>query len=284
MSADSTSAHFQPIPAQRRLQHIGLVGAVLALLVLAASILLRLTTEIDPLGRSSSTLAPLHENLARLLHRLSASGVALLALWAVVLSWKYRRLTPHWLQATVWIAVSILSLAVIGPLSSGYRLGVVTVVNVSFGLLLLMSFWWLREAALLGPGPAMPLSRFSWAALAALMLQVITGASASAWAMQGVHWPSFVHLACLVFVLILLGVVLLGQYHRPWQRKRSVVLRVLLASLVVTGYVLMSQDRRPVWLSLLHALLVPLLAASLVSLLKHSHRPSPSADDRPRPT
>lgn len=257
--------------SQLWLQRIGAAGALLALLILAASILLRLATVFDAQGRSSSTLAPLTEQTVRMAHRLSASGVALLALWAVVLCWRCRRVAPQWARPTAWIVVSTLILAVIGPLTSGYRLGAITVLNVSFGVLLLMSFWWLREAALLGLSRPTPLDKFSWAVLAALMLQVLTGASASAWEMQGLRWPTFVHLACVVLVLILTGVVMLDQCHRPWQRKRSFVVTSLLAAQVVAGYVLMAQDSRALGLSLFHALLAPLLAGALVSLVNHGH-------------
>jgi heme A synthase len=257
--------------SQLWLQRIGAAGALLALLILAASILLRLATVFDAQGRSSSTLAPMVEHIVRLAHRLSASGVALLALWAVVLCWRCRRVAPQWARPTAWIVASTLILAVIGPLTSGYRLGAITVLNVSFGVLLLMSFWWLQEAALLGPNRPTPLDKFSWAALTALLLQMASGAGASAWEMQGLRWPAFVHLACVVFVLILTGVVLLDQYHKPRQRTRSFVVVGLLAAQVLVGYVLMAQDSRTLGLSLFHALLAPLLAAALVSLVKHGH-------------
>lgn len=258
--------------AQRWLQRIGAVGALLALLILAASMLLRLATVFDAQGHASSTLPALLEQSARLLHRLSASGVALLALWSVLLCWQCRRVAPHWARPTAWVIACTVVLAVIGPLTSGYRLGVVTVLNVSGGLLLLMSFWWLREAALLGLGRPASLDKFAWAALLALLLQVTSGAGASAWEMQGLRWPAFVHLTCVVLILILCGVVLLDQFNRPGQRQRSWIVSGLLLAQISGGYVLMAQSSRTLGLSLFHALLAPLLGGALVSLVKRGHR------------
>lgn len=271
MTASTPPANSAATRSQIWLKRIGAAGALLALLILAASILLRLATVFDPVGHTSSSLAPLLEQTARLLHRLSASGVALLALSAVVLCWRCRSKAPQWAKPTAWVVACTLLLALIGPLTSGYRLGAVTVLNVSFGLLLLMSFWWLREAARLGLCRPAPLDGFSWAALVALLMQVSSGAATSAWAMQGLQWPGFVHLASVAFVLILTGVVLFDQFNRPGQRHRSLVVAGLLATQALVGYVLMAQDRRTLGLSLFHALLAPLLAAALVSLVKHGH-------------
>lgn len=270
--------------SQHRLQRIGAAGALLALLILAASMLLRLATVFDAQGHASSTLPALVEQSARLLHRLSASGVALLALWAVLLCWQCRRVAPHWVRPTAWVVACTVVLAVIGPLTSGYRSGAVTVLNVSGGLLLLMSFWWLREAAGLGLTRPAALDRFSWAALAALLLQVASGASASAWAMQGLRWPAYLHMASVVLVLILCGVVLFDQRHKPWQYRRAVAVAGLLLSQLLAGYLLMAQDSRPLGLSVLHALLAPLLACALVSLIKHEAGASQPCADQPPPT
>lgn len=271
MSASTPLSTSIATRSQIWLQRIGTVGALLALLILAASILLRLSTVFDAQGHASSTLPALLEQSARRLHRLSASGVALLALGAVLLCWKCRHVAAHWARPTAWVVVCTVLLAAIGPLTSGYRLGAVTVLNVSCGLLLLMSFWWLREAARLGLQRPAPLDNFSWAALAALLLQVASGASASAWAMQGLRWPTYTHLASVVLVLILCGVILLDQFNRPGQRQRSGVVAGLLLAQILAGYVLMAQDSRTLGLSLLHALLAPLLAGALVSLVKHGH-------------
>lgn len=249
-------------------QRIGALGSLLALIILGASILLRLTTVFDPQGHASSTLAPAFEQAARMLHRLCASGVAVLALCAVVLCWKQQHAPAQVAKPTAWIVVSTLTLALIGPFTSGYRLGAITVVNVSCGVLLLMSFWWLRESAAGAACTRKPVDGFSWAAIAALLAHVSTGAAASAWEMQGVRWPAFVHLAGAVFCAILIGVVLLDQRRRPALTWPTFAVAGLLAAQVLVGYLLMWQDQRSVGLSYFHAMLAPLLAAAFVSLVR----------------
>ncbi len=255
--------------ARTWLRRIGALGALLALIILGSSIFLRLTSVLDPQGHASSTLAAPLEQAIRLLHRLCASGVALLALSAVVLRWKQRPAAPQTSQAVFGIVAATLILALIGPLTPGYRLAGVTVVNVVCGVLLLLSFWWLRDWAASGPAGVRPFDAFSWAALAALLLQVGTGAAASAWEMHAVHWPALVHLACAVLCAILIGAVLLDRRSTPGPGGRGWLVAGLLAGQLLLGYLLMWQDPRSVALSFFHAMLAPLLAGALVSLLKH---------------
>ncbi|MEI7538985.1 MAG: hypothetical protein WCJ76_17335 [Comamonadaceae bacterium] len=250
-------------------RRIGALGALLALIILGASILLRLTSVLDPQGHASSTLAAPLEQAIRLLHRLCASGVALLALCAVVLCWKQRKAAPpRMTQAVLWIVAATLILALIGPLTPGYRLAGVTVVNVLCGVLLLLSFWWLRESAAPGSVAGPPLEAFSWVAMVALLLQVGTGAAASAWAMHAVHWPARVHLASALLCLILVGVVLLDQRSKRAPDGRRWVVGLLLSGQFLLGYLLMWQEQRSITLSFFHAMLAPLLAGALVSLLR----------------
>ena len=172
-------------------------------------------------------------------------------------------------QAVLGMVATTVILALIGPLTPGYRLAGVTVVNVGCGVLLLLSFWWLRESAAPDAAGNRPLDAFSWAAMVALLVQVGTGAAASAWEMHAVHWPALVHLASGLFCAILVGSVLLDQRSKPGPLGRRWLVAGLLAGQLLLGYLLMWQDERSVALSFAHAMLAPLLAGALVSLLKH---------------
>ena len=250
-------------------RRIGALGTLLALSILGASILLRLTSVLDPQGHVSSTLAAPTEQAIRLLHRVCASSVALLALCSVVLCWRQRQAAPSRMtQPVLWIVATTVILALIGPLTPGYRLAGVTVVNVGCGVLLLLSFWWLRESAAPDAAGNRPLDAFSWAAMAALLVQVGTGAAASAWEMHAVHWPALVHLASGLFCAILIGGVLLDQRDKSGTGGRRWVAAGLLVGQLLLGYLLMGQDERSVALSFFHAMLAPLLASAFVSLLK----------------
>jgi len=148
--------HFAPaqprrLTAAQSLQAIGTVGAVVALVILAMSALLRLTTVFAADGHTVSTLPGMVEDTARLIHRLAASTVGLLALWATVLCWRQRRLLPHAVIPVVALVAATLVLALIGPLTPGYRFTAVTVANVLGGTVLLASCWWLRERLAAAP-------------------------------------------------------------------------------------------------------------------------------------
>lgn len=248
------------------LQRIGACGSGLALTILGASMLLRLTTVFALDGHAISSLPPGIEYATRLLHRLAASGVALLALCAVTLCWIRRSSAAQLTRPTAWIVASTVILALIGPLTPGYRLSAITVVNVTGGMVLLMAFWWLRESVITAATMHQPVAAFSWAAIIAFVAHVGTGAAASAWEMHAVRWPAFVHLASLVLCLILIGVIWL-EFRRerllaPW----TAALASLLAIQLLVGYLMMWQDSRPLGLTFLHAMLSSLLAMALVSL------------------
>lgn len=248
------------------LQRIGACGSVLALTILGASMLLRLTTVFALDGHAVSTLPADIEYATRLLHRLAASGVAVLALCAVTLCWIRRGSTAQWTKPTAWIVASTVILALIGPLTPGYQFSAITVANVTGGMVLLMAFWWLRESVATQAAMRQPIAAFSWAAIIAFVAHVGTGAAASAWEMHAVRWPAFVHLASLVLCLILIGVIRL-EFRRerllaPW----TTALASLLAIQLLVGYLMMWQDSRPLGLTFLHAMLSSLLAMALVSL------------------
>ena len=258
-------------PLWNWLRRLCLVGAVLAVCILGASILLRLTTVLDAQGNAVSLLEPALEHAVRTLHRVCASGVALLALCAFALCWRARRTDAKVMPPAVSIVASTVVLALIGPLTSGYRLGSITVVNVTFGMVLSMAFWWLREiiiTAMEGPTHTRsPPDRLSWLTFGAMVLHLGTGAAASAWEMHGIHWPAYVHLVSLLLCLILVGVLLFGPRPTKVLSDRVTALAALLTAQLVVGGLLMWQDPRPVALSYFHAMLSPLVAMAAVTIM-----------------
>ncbi|MEI8028989.1 MAG: hypothetical protein WCH35_04335 [Comamonadaceae bacterium] len=249
------------------MQGIGAGGTVLALAILGASMLLRLTTVFAPDGHAVSTLPVSIEYAVRLLHRLAASSVALLALGAVVLCWSRRSSIAHLARPTAWIMAATIALALIGPLTPGYRVEAVTVVNVTVGMLLLMAFWWLRESVVKAATLRQSVDAFAWATVIGFLVHVATGAAASAYAMHGLHWPAFVHLGSLLLCIILIGALLREVYRqRPLDRWFGVLVCLLVFQLLL-GYLLMWQEVRPMWLSFFHAMLAPALGLALLSVV-----------------
>lgn len=255
-----------PTPGTSFLNAIGTVGAVLALVILGASVLLRLCTQWDSTGAQLSTLAPAVEDAVRLTHRLTASSVGLLAIVACVAVWLRRKAGGALWMPTAGIVAATVLLAAIGPLTPGYRYASVTVANVVGGTVLLMSCWWLREAAALG-GRATP-ARHPWllAALAAFVLHIGTGATASAWEMRGLHWVAYLHAASAVVFLFAVGEVLWERTQGQALGRLALGLTALLAAQIALGVALMWLGRQPVWLGVVHALVSQLLAAGLVSV------------------
>lgn len=261
------------------LKRIGVLGTVLALVILAASMMLRLWTTFDADGRSTSALLPSIENMARLAHRLSATAVAILALCAMALYWINRRTARHLAKPIACVALFTAVLAVIGPLTSGYRFAWITVLNVTTGMLLLIAFWWLRTRASVADATPRATSRLSWLALVAFVVHVASGAATSAWDMSGVRWLAFLHLGSLFPAVILIGLIVMD---RRGKRAADRIIRALLGLLAIQGtigYMLMQMDARPRGVMLLHGLLSPALALTLVSLML-SH----SADQKDRNT
>lgn len=256
------------------MQRIGTLGAVLAFAILGASMLLRLASVFATDGHSLSTLPVTLEHATRLLHRLCASGVAMLALGAVILCRRQRHLISGLVWPVVWIVGATVILALIGPFTPGYRLAAITVTNVSVGIVLLMAFWWLREAAAMQTVVHLPVSGLSSAAMVALLAHISTGAAASAWEMHGVRWPAFIHLGSLVLCIILTGAMLHAYYRQRPLDRLFAVWASLLALQMLLGYVLMWQERHSIYLSLLHGMLSPLMALALVSLVLCTSTPS----------
>ena len=255
------------------LKRIATAGSLLALTILGASILLRLGTVFDPTGQAISTFPEIMEYGLRLLHRLSASGVALLAICSVLICWSHRRSIAHLAKPTAWIVASTIALALIGPLTPGYRVEVITIANVVGGMLLLIAFWWLQASAATTPAIAGVVKPFAWVSLTSFLVLIATGAAASAHEMHGVHWPAVVHLCWLVFFIIPIG-SLLREVHcqRPITRRCGILVG-LLALQMTLGYLLMGYGLRPLSLSFVHAMLSPLIAMVLVSIVLNASTP-----------
>ena len=248
-------------------QAVGSLGALLALVILGASILLRLTTHMTDDGTVHSTLPTATENAVRMVHRLTASGVGLLALLATVLCWMQRRVAPQTVKPVVWLVLVTVVLAVIGPLTPGYRYTLVTVTNVVGGTVLLGACWWLREALSSGatPHPTEP-HRLLRVTLVILAVHVALGATASGLEMRGIHWVVFVHTGSALLTTLLLGSIL-------WDRRKHAPLHTLVAAMtailslqIMLGMVALWVHGRPVAVGFVHAMLSPLLVAGLVSI------------------
>jgi heme A synthase len=260
--APSNQPRLTPV---RSLQAIGTLGAVLALAILAMSVLLRLTTVFAADGATISTLPAAIEGVARMVHRLAASSVGLLALIATIHCWRHRRVVSSAVIPVASIVAATLMLAVIGPLTPGYRFTAVTVANVVGGTVLLAACWWLRErlaAMSTGQHALRPLLK---AALIVFFIHVTTGATTSALEMRGIHGFAIIHQASAMLAIILLGAILWDK-QRPLRLARLfTAMKWLLGAQIALGLASMLMDEHSTWLALVHAMISPLLVAGLVS-------------------
>ena len=252
--------------SKRRLQTVGAFGAVLALVILGASMLLRLTTIFGADGQTISTLPPAIESATRMVHRLAASGVGLLAAGAVFLCWVRRPLPGHIVKPIASIVVATAVLAVIGPLTPGYRVAAVTVGNVLGGMVLLIAFWWLRESVAADSAARKPVDGLLRAAIIVFLLHVTTGAAASANQMHGIRWFAFVHLGTAMLSIMFVGASLWDHRREPSLAAWSAATTILMVAQSGLGFALIWHGSRPAWLGLLHGMLSPMLAIALVSL------------------
>lgn len=249
------------------MQVVGAVGSVLALAILGASIFLRLTTQVGEGGALASTLPLVVERAVRMVHRLSASSVGLLALLAVGLCWR-RPAAAVARRPTIGIVAATVVLAVIGPLTPGYRYASVTVANVVVGTILLASFWWLRETLATVRTRHRPVHPLLIATFVVFFLHVGLGAAASALEMRGIHWIAFLHVGTAMLTSMLIGAILWDRReHKPLVRLVSAMAALLVAQLAL-GVLLLWIGGRPPGLGLVHAMLSPLLVAGLVSLAR----------------
>lgn len=244
--------------AERTLAIAGLWGAALTVVILAMSVLLRLGTQIEA-GEVVSTLPSALEQGARIAHRVAAMGVAALAALALVAALRARPVPRRW--AVACIAALTLLLAIIGRYTPGYRLDLVTIVNVVAGTALACAFWWLRA-----PGDAAPRhsDAVAWIALALLLALAALGAAANAAAMRGERAFGPLHLwLAAIFTLLALTAA--------WRRRRRRGLAIAVATLAPlqfgVGFLLVGvAGARPIALVWGHAMIACALALLLVSL------------------
>lgn len=247
------------------MQVIGAVGSVLALAILGTSIFLRLTTAVGEGGVLASTLPQAVEGAARMVHRLSASGVGLLALLATVLCWR-RPAVAVAIRPVVGVVAATVVLALIGPLTPGYRFAAVTVANVVGGTVLLASFWWLRESLATAHTRRAPGHPMLFTTFLVFFLHVGLGAAASALEMRNIHWVAFLHVGTAMLTSMLVGSILWDRRKHQPLAKLAGALAALLAAQLVLGLLLLWVGGRSPGLGLVHAMLSPLLLAGLVSM------------------
>ncbi|MBL0123961.1 MAG: hypothetical protein IPP88_14960 [Betaproteobacteria bacterium] len=250
----------------RGLRTTGTIGALLALAILGTSMLLRLATFFGTDGHSITTLSPQLEGALRLTHRLTASGVGLLAIYTVILCWTRRPLPSQLVKPIAWMVAATVFLAVIGPLTTGYQITAVTVSNVVGGMVLLMAFVWLRESVSFDPRPRKPIEPLLRATIFVFLLHVATGAAASASEMHGIRWFAFLHLGTALLSTMFIGATLWYRRCDRLMARRVAVTAWLTVTLLMLGFLMMWLGARPTWLAFVHGMLSPLLAIPLASM------------------
>lgn len=258
---------------ETRLASIGRFGALLTLVVVAASVLLRLGTSLDAGGNASSTLPAPIEAGVRLTHRIAASAVALLALAAAYFVARARPIPRARLGAAVSIVLLTAFLATIGRYTTGYSLPWVTVGNVAGGMALACAFWWLREASSNAEPTVDRHTRFARFTLAAVLVHAAMGALADAMAIRGTVSLDPLHIA---FGPLVVAVVVVAAL-RNLDRGRGIA--ALVAALAVTqlalGMALAATGARSIIAGWPHAMIAGILGLGLVGLA------SPCAQARP---
>ena len=92
---------------KKSIPNLSLFGTFLSLLILGSSMLLRLSTVFDMDGLAQNSLPANLEWATRLLHRLCASCVALIALVSVIQSWFDRLDQPWRFKPSLWVHASL---------------------------------------------------------------------------------------------------------------------------------------------------------------------------------
>ena len=248
---------------QRMLGTAGMWGALLTIVILAMSVLLRLGTQMEA-GEAVSTLPAGVEQWARIAHRVAAMGVGILAALALVTAWKAPEPDRSRLAVGAVVALTLV-LSVVGRYSPGYRIDLVTVVNVAGGVALAAAFWSLRAHERAAPREGM-----AWAALLLLVVLAALGAGADAAAMRGerAYVPLHLWIAALFTVI-----ALTAAWRQRARRAIASAIAILTLAQVALGFALVampgSRALAPGWL---HAMIACALALLLVSLGARSRR------------
>ncbi|MGZ5039652.1 MAG: hypothetical protein ACXWHZ_11040 [Usitatibacter sp.] len=251
---------------RRLLAGAGTWGALFTVAIVGLSALLRLTTRIDA-GEAISSLPATVQDAVRLAHRVSAMGVAFLAALALVAAAGERPMPRRRVVAVAAVVALTVLLAMLGRYTPGYRIAVVTILNVTGGTALACAFWWLREQGAAAPAHAARaiLPRL---ALAVLLAQSAIGSAMAAAAMWGERAFGPLHLG--------LGALFAGLVAAAaWRHRRhsAIALSIgLLAALVLAlGVVLWFAQGDRIWtVAAMHAIIACALALGLVSLAQRA--------------
>lgn len=243
---------------RRTLSIAGLWGAALTLVILAMSVLLRLGTQIDG-GEAVSTLPAGVETWARVAHRIAAMGVGVLAALAFVATWRGETAPRPSARAVGAVIALTLVLSVIGRYTPGYRVDLVTVLNVAGGVALAAAFWAVRPRvrdAAVDP--------VALAALGLLLALAALGALGDAYAMRGSRAFGPLHLwAAGLFACL----ALFAAWRQRGRRAVATATAMLVVAQLALGFFLLaSREMRPLTLGWAHAMVACLLALLLVSL------------------
>jgi hypothetical protein len=250
------------VSPERLLRTAGTWGAMLTIVILAMTVLLRLSTHLEG-GDAVSSLGAQAQQWVRLAHRLAAGGVGILAALALVSGWRDRGRRG----AILAIVGLTLALALIGRHSAGYRIDVATVVNVAAGIALAAAFWRLRTAG--GRGNAA-----AWTALGLLIALAALGAATDAAAMRGERAFGPLHLwTAALFSAVAIGAAWQGR-TRAWT---AASVATLVGAQLVLGFWMLASGGRPLAAGWLHAMIACALALLLVSLAALRPRPAPGA-------
>ena len=235
--------------ARRLLPQVGTWGALLTVVILAMTVLLRLATRIEG-GEPVTTLAPDVAQWVRLAHRVAAGAVGVLAALALVAARD---------RHTYAVAGLTLLLALVGRHSAGYRVDIATVVNVAGGIALVAAFWRLRAG---GPWRAdLPAA----VALLLLVLLAAFGAATDAAAMRGERAFGPLHLGLgLLFAVVALA----AAWRHRGQAARAAAIALLVALQVPLGLWLVASGTRPLAPGWIHAMAACVLAMLLAGLRK----------------
>jgi heme A synthase len=243
--------------ARRALAMAGLWGAALTVVILAMSVLLRLGTQLDS-GAAVSTLPEGVEQWARVAHRIAAMGVGVLAALALVAVWRGQSPPRPSARAVGAVIALTALLSVIGRYTPGYRVDVVTVLNVAGGVALVAAFWALR------PREGSRLDAVALAALVLLLMLAALGAAADAAAMRGARAFGPLHLwIAAIFACLALA----AAWRQRRRRALASTTALLVAGQLGLGFALLaSRELRPLALGWAHAMVACALALLLVSL------------------
>jgi hypothetical protein len=237
---------------------------LLTVVVLGASVFMRLTTTFDAAGEAVSTLPDAAETFARLAHRLAAMAVSILALLSAFAVMALRPVAPARMAAVGAVLALTVVLAILGRYTTGYRIPGVTVGNVAGGMALACAFWWLREQ-IRHPGSSLG-AKLEWAALATLLAQSGLGAAASSAAMRGDFSAIPVHVVLGVAVLGIAGLCARNHWSRPTRRLALLLALGTVAQLGIGYGLAIAQPGRPLLAGWLHAVLATALTVGFASL------------------